>query len=78
VVLGFGRAEHAVTDQLGDERVILGQLTNLAAPDEERARTVANVGQERIVIADDQAVSVVPIGVSPSASRLSAVHGVVW
>src|SRR5205807_9842340 len=53
VVLGLGRAEHAVADQLRDERVILGQLTDLAAPDEE-GPTVTHVGEERLVIADDQ------------------------
>ena len=53
VMLGLGRAEHTLAHQLGDERMVLGQLTDLAAPDEE-GPTVAHVGQEGVVFADDQ------------------------
>jgi hypothetical protein len=76
VVLGLGRAEHAVTDELGDERVILGQLTNLAAPDE-KGPTVANVRQVRIVIADDQRGERRPHRRLARGEPALAVHGVV-
>src|SRR5262249_13738888 len=53
VMLGRRRAEHAGPDELGDQRVILGQLADPAAADEE-GPTVAHVRQERVVVPDDQ------------------------
>ena len=53
VALGLRRAEDAVADELGDERMVFGQLADLTAPDEQGA-AVAHVREERVVIADDQ------------------------
>ena len=53
MVFRLGGTEDAFLDQLRHQRVILCQLPNLRSSDEVRA-TVSDMGDERLVISDDE------------------------